>query len=263
MSASLVQGAGAAFERRRDETRGDARDALGGGLFGGDGANATRRRGDAAGTGDAPTPPLARLAPRIAPRPRCGRLLRARRVSAAASSADSSSAKGGASSSQPRSECKNMRDSFSKAEATPPAIAAWIAATEAVLSSDSTWRRHEREFDSSESGSARTEAQSCAYPRAGAREEHHARQRNHCGASRLNRDAQTGHLGGGGLARAGARTRADNHLHRDDEREGQPRELAAERQQQHRGDDRHREGAERGAGGHAARHQRRRRVALC
>ena len=116
--------------------RGDARDALGGGLRVGDGANATRRRGVVTATGDAPTP-LARRVPRSAPRPRGGSCVRAdRHSSAAASSTDSRSENTGAIITHPTSECKNMRDSFTAAEAIPPAMAAWMAATEAVLSSD-------------------------------------------------------------------------------------------------------------------------------
>lgn len=128
--------------------RGEARTpGLARGLAGGDGANATRRRGVAPAAfapGDAAPTPLARLAPRSAPLPR-GAAATRRRCSTAPSAAASAMPQAGASSSQPSVAWSSMRDSVTAAEAKPPAIAARIAATDAVLSSESICKG-KREF---------------------------------------------------------------------------------------------------------------------
>ena len=98
------------------------------------------------------------------------------------------------------------------------------------------------------------------HPRAGAREEHHERQRNHCGWQAGFKCADA--LRRIGAAAAAARTGADDHLHRDDQRERQAGGLAEQGHEEHRRNHWDWKRAESGAGCHAARHQLRRGVAL-
>lgn len=86
-------------------------------------------------------------------------------------------------------------------------------------------------------------------------------QRSACPTTLLNAACRSICGGHGRGARAG-RACSDDHLHCDDERQREARGLGEERHKDQRREHRHRERAERDARGHAARHQRRRRVAL-